>query len=56
MAMKECPRCKNTHLTKEGLCAYCVWKGDVGPGAELRAMIRKLDDGAMKGSKDEGQN
>ena len=37
----ECPRCKNTEFTKDGLCKYCIWKGDAGPGLLLKTLIKK---------------
>ena len=36
-----CVRCGNRETNKNGQCAYCVWKGDIGPGADLKEMIKK---------------
>jgi hypothetical protein len=49
--MTECPRCRNTEKTSGGDCWYCAWKGDAGPGAELREIIandRKNKEGKTK--------
>lgn len=40
----KCPRCKNPMI--EGIsgdlvCQYCIWKGDEGPGALLRKIIKE---------------
>ncbi len=39
----ECPRCYNTLFTKSGDCAYCIWTGDIGPGAQLRQIIKEIN-------------
>lgn len=40
--MKKCPRCRNTVFGKDGLCSYCIWKGDEGPGKKLRLLLKSL--------------
>lgn len=37
---KLCKKCNN-QLSKDGSCPYCTWKGDEGPGALLRDIIKK---------------
>ena len=44
MSMKICPKCNNQEFTKEGLCEYCLWKGDIGPGKLLREIIKAARD------------
>ena len=39
--MKTCKTCGNTEWTKAGLCSYCVWKGTVGPGKQLREIAKQ---------------
>jgi len=41
--MKKCPKCKNIEFYPNGLCAYCVWHGDIGPGKQLKEIIKKKD-------------
>ena len=38
--MDTCPKCGNG-VRKGKLCPYCVWKGDIGPGKELRDIIKE---------------
>ena len=38
--MGYCPKCNN-NLIKDNPCSYCVWKGDIGPGKELRDIIKR---------------
>ena len=41
----KCERCNNTlfwNPKKKDYreCSYCIWKGDIGPGATLKEIIR----------------
>ena len=38
-----CPVCSNTEKTKNGRCAYCIWKGTIGPGAEIKNIIKRIE-------------
>jgi len=37
-----CPICGNTEKTKNGDCTYCIWKGTIGPGAEIKNIIKRM--------------
>ena len=37
----KCPKCGNTETNSNGDCSYCSWKGDVGPGAELKEIVKE---------------
>ena len=37
----QCPTCKNIEFNKAGECGYCIWKGTIGPGAQLRQIIKE---------------
>jgi len=39
--MQKCTYCGNTEFTKQGLCTYCVWKGDAGPGKLAKEIIKE---------------
>lgn len=46
--MKEtCTKCKRYPQEKDGLCVECykyaVWKGDIGPGKQLREIVKKVN-------------
>jgi len=34
-----CPKCHNRVHSEFGDCPYCVWKGDAGPGTDLRRIL-----------------
>ena len=36
-----CVKCGNEETNEHGQCTYCVWKGDIGPGADLKEIIKK---------------
>lgn len=39
--MKKCETCGNIIRLPDGSCEYCVWKGNIGPGHELKEIIKK---------------
>ena len=38
----QCPTCKNIEFNKAGECGYCIWRGTIGPGAQLRQIIKMV--------------
>ena len=46
----KCPLCNNplTWDKKEAYepCEYCIWKGPIGPGKQLRAIVKEVRDGS----------
>ena len=37
-----CAKCGNEETNEHGQCTYCVWKGDIGPGADLKEILKTL--------------
>lgn len=36
-----CPKCGNQRT--ESNCDYCNWKGDEGPGAQLKSLVKQYN-------------
>jgi hypothetical protein len=45
--MSKCTRCNN-QLDKDGSCPYCIWKGDEGPGKQLKEIIKNTRNKKLK--------
>jgi len=42
----KCVICGDTSVTRNGNCFYCNWKGLSGPGAQLKQIIKEVNNEA----------
>lgn len=47
----KCPKCNN--YLKNNICEYCIWKGDAGPGLQLKNIIKIHNNTIEKKKEDE---
>lgn len=50
---KKCTVCGNTEVLPDGSCAYCVWRGDAGPGLALKKIIHTIHIESKKEAEDD---